>query len=86
VATVGVSLERFTINPPVGAAAFNVTVPVGLLAPPVTLVGFRVTVVTAGGFTVRAADCVPPLSVAEMFPVAVEATARVVTVKLGETV
>ena len=49
--------------------------PVGFVAPPVTLAGVSVTAVTAGGFTVNAADCVPPLNVAEMFPVVVEATA-----------
>jgi hypothetical protein len=79
-------LDSVTVNPPVGAATFNVTVPVGFVTPPVTLAGVRVTAVTAGGFTVSAADCVAPLNVAEMFPVVVEATACVVTVKLGDTV
>ena len=80
-------LDSVTVNPPAGAATFNVTVPVGFVTPPVTLAGVKVTAVTVvGGFTVRVADCVPPLNVAEMFPVVVAATAWVVTVKLGDTV
>ena len=47
-------LDNVTIDPPVGAAALSVTVPVELL-PPVTLVGLSVTEETAGGFTVRVA-------------------------------
>ena len=49
------SLDRFISNPPAGAAAFNVTVPVELVTPPVTLAGFRLTAVMNGGVTVREA-------------------------------
>ena len=55
-------LERVTEDPPVGAAALNVTVPVALL-PPVTVAGLTVTDVSVGndaGFTVKAAVWVVP--------------------------
>jgi len=52
-------LDSVTTDPPVGAAAFNVTVPVELVFP-VTLVGFKVTEETAGGFTVKVAVWEPP--------------------------
>ena len=58
-------LARVTTTPPVGAVAFNVTVPVDVDAVPlgwlVTLVGFSVTDEIAGGFTVSAAVCCTPL-------------------------
>src|SRR5262249_61592871 len=43
-----------TAVPPVGAAAFNVTVPVELAIPPTTVVGLTVTVASIG-FTVSVA-------------------------------
>ena len=46
--------ERVTITPPVGAGPVNVTVPVNEL-PPTTVVGLRVKVFSAGGFTVTVA-------------------------------
>jgi hypothetical protein len=46
-ATLELLLLRFTTNPPEGAAAVSVTVPVTLL-PPTTLVGFRLSVSRLG--------------------------------------
>ena len=45
------------------AGAFSVTVPIELAAPPGTLAGFRVTLVTNSGFTVSVAVA-DPFSVA----------------------
>ena len=45
------------------AGAFSVTVPIELAAPPGTVVGFRVTLVTNSGFTVSVAVA-DPFSVA----------------------
>ena len=55
-------LESATCAPPEGAAALRVTVPVDDCAPPVTLVGFKVSeeTVTGGGVTVSEADGVMP--------------------------
>jgi hypothetical protein len=47
VATLGLLLLRFTTNPPDGAGAVRVTVPV-LLLPPTTLVGFSVRLLRLG--------------------------------------
>ena len=47
VATLGLLLLRFTTNPPDGAGAVRVTVPV-LLLPPTTLVGFRLRLLRLG--------------------------------------
>jgi hypothetical protein len=49
----GLPLDRVTTAPPVGAGALSVTVPVEL-APPITVIGFRVTedIVAACGTTV----------------------------------
>jgi hypothetical protein len=55
VAAVVLSLASVTTTPEVGAVVFNVTVPVEVTEPPVTLVGFRATEVICGGFTVRVA-------------------------------
>ena len=57
----GFPLESVTTAPPVGAAALSVTVPVEL-APPVTLVGFRVTEASTaeGGSTVSVVPWVEP--------------------------
>ena len=41
------------------AGAFSVTVPIELAAPPRTVVGFRVTLVTSIGFTVSVAAADP---------------------------
>ena len=51
-------LASVTTAPPAGAALLNVTVPVAE-APPVTAVGLRDTELSAGGFTVSVAPCVP---------------------------
>jgi hypothetical protein len=45
-------LASVTRDPPAGAVALNVTVPVDP-APPVTLAGFNETEEITGGFTVR---------------------------------
>jgi len=52
-------VERVTEAPPAGAAPFSVTVPVELL-PPITEVGFSVTLDSAGGLMVRVAFAVEP--------------------------
>ena len=75
-------LDMLTASPPVGAALPRVTVPVEEV-PPATAVGFTDTDETAGGFTVNAAVCVPPLNVAEMVADAALATAVVVMVKVA---
>jgi hypothetical protein len=51
-------LASVTAAPPVGAAAFNVTVPVDPV-PPVTLVGFSESEEIAGGFTVSEVFWIP---------------------------
>ena len=45
------------------ARAFSVTVPIELAAPPGTVVGFRVTLVTTSGFTASVEFAVNPFSV-----------------------
>ena len=63
-ATDGVSLDRETLMPPMGAGPFNFTVPVEFF-PPATLVGDKVTDSTADGLTVSG-SCfteAPPLAV-----------------------
>jgi hypothetical protein len=58
-------LERAICAPPAGAGPLKVTVPVEDCAPPITLVGFRVSEETVGsaaaaGVTVRVADWLAP--------------------------
>ena len=58
-------LDRVTCTPPAGAGALRVTVPVETCRPPITLVGFRVNELSAGGgggavCTVSEADWVTP--------------------------
>jgi hypothetical protein len=54
-------LATLTTTPPVGAVAFNVTLPVEVVAVPlvrlITLIGVSVTEEIAGGSTVRTAVC-----------------------------
>ena len=79
-------LNKLTTKPPLGATAVSVIVPVDPL-PPRTDVGLRVnddSAAGAAGFTVKAADFVTPLYVAEIFPMVVEVTETVVTGKLTE--
>jgi hypothetical protein len=73
--------DKLTVAPPAGAWPVNVTVPVDEL-PPVTAVGFIVTVVRAAGVTVRVAVCVP-LNVPVMIAEAELATPVVVIVKVA---
>ena len=53
-------LVSVTVAPPLGAGPLSVTVPCELV-PPTTLLGLRVSEVTVGAVTVRAAVCVDPL-------------------------
>ena len=62
-------LETVTCAPPAGAGPLSVTVPVEVCAPPVTLVGFKLsaeTVGRGGGVTVSEADVLTPLLDAEI--------------------
>jgi hypothetical protein len=59
-ATAESELDNEMVKPPVGAAAFKVTLSVMVL-PPTTLDCPRVTVAGARGFTVRVVDTVLPL-------------------------
>lgn len=74
-------LERVTTEPPVGAAAFSVTVPVELVLP-VTLVGLSDTEETAGGLTVRVEVFATPNVAVTVTAVELE-TALVVTVNVA---
>jgi len=80
-ATAGVSLERLTMIPPMGAGPFNLTVPVEFL-PPVTLVGKNVSDCTTEGLTVSAACFVEAPPVAVMVMGLELNTASVVTLKV----
>ena len=60
VAAAVLSLARFTMMPPDGAAAFRRTVPVEFALPPTTEVGERVNDCIWAGLTVNVADAVPP--------------------------
>jgi hypothetical protein len=87
VAAVGVPLDRVTfLSATVPAAgALSVTVAVEFADPPTTDVGFSASNTTpGGGVTVRGALCVPPLRLAEIFAVLVDATVRLVTVKVAD--
>lgn len=81
-------LESVTIAPPVGAGPFSVTVAVGFVEPPWTVVAFSESDATpvAAGATVNVALCVPPpVSVAEMLDVAVAANpSMLVAVNVAE--
>ena len=54
-AAAALSLDNVTIEPPAGAGPVSVTVPVELLSPPVTLVGFKLIEDRTGALTVRVA-------------------------------
>ena len=75
------SLDKVTSTPPVGAAAFKVTVPVED-SPPVTLDGSRVTDDSAGAWMVSVAVWDWP-KVPEIVAMVSEATGPVVTVKVA---
>ena len=81
-------LASVTDAPPVGAGPFRVTVAVGLVKPPCTVVALSPSEVTpvAGGTTVSVAlRLPPPVSVAEMLEVAVAVTPlTLVAVKVAE--
>src|SRR5262245_32023585 len=79
-------LDSATCAPPAGAGPLSVTVPVDDCAPPVTLVGFRVseaTVGSGGGITVSEADRLTPPKDAEMVTVVDVDTVLVLTVKVA---
>lgn len=78
-------LDNATVAPPEGAGALKVTVPVELVTPPVTLVGFKLSEVTEGGVTVSVAVADPP-KLAVMVTLVVELTATDVIVKVVELV
>jgi hypothetical protein len=71
-----------TFRPTLGAAPFNLTVPLAL-APPTTLVGVTVTVPGDGGFTVRGAVRLLPPRVALIDAATWPATGDVVTLKVA---
>jgi hypothetical protein len=54
-------LDRATVTPAAGAGLLNVTVPVELALPPITLVGLRETETTEEGITVSVAATVTVL-------------------------
>jgi len=79
-------LERRTCDPPDGAAALRVTVPVEDCEPPTTLVGLsasEVRVGRGGGSTVSAAVCVTPSYEAEIVTEVDVVTPLVVTGKVA---
>jgi hypothetical protein len=71
-----------TTRPPAGAADVNVTVPV-LAVPPVTDVGFKVTVLSTGAVIPRDADWLTPPSVVVIVLDVFAATAVVVTLNVA---
>lgn len=76
-------LDKATAIPPVGAAAFNVTVPVEEV-PPATDAGFSETELRpAPAVTISAAVLLAPLYVAVIVAFVAEVTAAVVTVKFA---
>jgi len=75
-------LFSVTTSPPVGAGPLSVTVPVDD-APPVTVVGLKLTELGAGGLTVSPAVCVVVLKVAEMVTGVLLATGLVLTVNVA---
>jgi hypothetical protein len=78
------STERFTTNPPTGAALPRVTVPVEV-NPPTTEVGLSVSAVSTGGLTVSVAVAgafEEPVPTAEIVSFFVAATAVVVMVNV----
>jgi len=77
VATAVLLLVRVTVTPAEEAGPFSVTVPVELVPPP-TLVGLRVSVLKAGGITVRVAVLVTPPLLAVMVTAVDAATGVVV--------
>src|SRR5207249_4273925 len=79
-------LDSATCAPPAGAGPLSVTVPVDDCAPPVTLVGFRVseeTVGSGGGITVSEADRLTPQRNGERVNLVDAVTALVLTVKVA---
>ena len=80
-------LDNVTTAPFVGAPPFSVTVPVELVTPPTTLVGFSETDVTAdaAGFTLNVAVAEPfNVDEAVMTTLVFALTARLVTEKVAE--
>src|SRR5438874_4390450 len=79
-------LDSATCAPPAGAGPLSVTVPVDDCAPPVTLVGFKVSEETegrGGGITASEADLLTPPNDAEMVTGPAEVTVPVLTMKVA---
>lgn len=76
-------LVSVTTTPPVGAAAFNVTVPVALARPPMTVVGFSDTERSIG-LTVRVAVLLTPPCAAVIVMVLFAVTTVVVTANVAD--
>jgi hypothetical protein len=83
VAAAALSVERLTERPPLGACPERVTVAVEV-APPVKLVGLRVTEETPIGFTVKGAEKLAVPAVAVMFAVAALLTTLDETLNVAE--
>ena len=81
VAAPELELVRLTVEPPGGAAAPRITVPV-VAVPDRTLVGLRVSELTVTGVTVNVANFVAPDIVPDTVTAVEEATAKVVTVNV----
>jgi len=77
--TSGFALTNVTTVPPAGAADCNVTIP-GVVKPPVTALGEKVTERTTGAAMTSVPALVVPLTVARMEALTLALTARVVTI------
>jgi hypothetical protein len=81
VATRVLLLVRVTFLPPLGAGPFSVTVPTDVV-PLVTVLGSKVSPLTAGAVTARVADRVTPAPLTEIDDDVLAATGKLVTAKV----